>query len=151
MSLSSTPPLSFSSASEESHTDCARPYGNTPMVALYPGKILLRAVALIQDDIVNCLALKNICHSGRLTQTNVIQSASEESHTSCARSYGNTPCKQEDYPGKILRRTDVLLWMTVLVFGPSLDDNSKVNKCHSEHKRRISHGLCPPSKKLCLS
>jgi len=48
-------------------------------------------------------------------------SASEESHTGCARTYGNTPCKQEDYPRKILLRTDVLIQDGTFNEQPSLN------------------------------
>jgi len=77
----------------------------------------------------------SVCHSGRLTQTNVIQSVSEESHTGCARTHGNTPMLQRALlRGRSFVGVSPLLWMTVLVFGPSLDDTEKenTNKCHSE-------------------
>ncbi|MDD2472308.1 MAG: hypothetical protein PHT28_05270 [Dehalococcoidales bacterium] len=46
--------MSFSSASEESHTDCARSYGNSAHVttSTIAGKILRRAFALLKDDSV---------------------------------------------------------------------------------------------------
>ncbi|MDD2472108.1 MAG: hypothetical protein PHT28_04225, partial [Dehalococcoidales bacterium] len=84
-----------------------------------------------------------LCHSGRLPNTNVIQSApfviqsaSEESHTGCARSYGNTPMLRRALlrgrsfgskpplddivkeKGKILRRAFALLWMILLMDCP---------------------------------